>query len=86
MFQTVECTNNIDVDLDWECWLQCYGDAVKTCVPKITVRRSNIALGIYHLGLTQVKRLKRRQACTIVRNLIHWKLIHHWNKFRKVRN
>ena len=21
MLQTVECTNNIDVDLDWECWL-----------------------------------------------------------------
>ena len=30
MLQTVECTNKIDVDLDWKCWLQCYDDAVKT--------------------------------------------------------
>ena len=26
MFQTVECTNNIDVDLVCECWLWCYDD------------------------------------------------------------
>ena len=25
---------------------------LQTCVPKITIRRSNVPLGIYHLGLT----------------------------------
>ena len=32
MLHIIECTNNIDVDLYWECWLQCYDNAVKTCV------------------------------------------------------
>ena len=53
MLQTVECTNNIDVDLDWECWLQCYDDAVKTRVPKISVRRTNLT------PLSEVRRLKQ---------------------------
>ena len=43
ILQTVECTNNIHVDLVWGCLLdKCYDD----------VRRSNIPPGIYHLGLT----------------------------------
>ena len=42
MLQTVECTSNIDVDLVWECWLQCCDD----------VTRSHVPPGIYHLGLT----------------------------------
>ena len=54
ILQTFECTINIDVDLDWKCWHQCYDDAVKACVPKINVRRSNLPPEIYHLGLTRM--------------------------------
>ena len=39
--QTVECTDSIDVDLVWICWLQWYDD----------VRRSNVLPEIYRLGL-----------------------------------
>ena len=42
MLQRFEQTYNIDVDLAWESWLQCYDDAVKACVPKITVKKSNL--------------------------------------------
>ena len=52
MLQTVECTNNIDVDLEWKYWLQCYNDTVKTSVSKINVRTANLPPGLYHLAFT----------------------------------
>ena len=48
MRQTVEWTNNIDVDLYWECWLLCYDDTVKTHVPKNYGKKKHKLLQVKH--------------------------------------
>ena len=42
MLHRFEQTNNIDADLAWESWLQCYDGAIETRVPKITVIKSSL--------------------------------------------
>ena len=44
MLQRFEQTDSIDVDVAWVSWLQCYDEAVKACVPEITIRKSNLPL------------------------------------------
>ena len=53
MLQTVECTNNIGVDLVWECWLQCYDDVTR-CTPR----------NLPPWFDSEVRRLKKKQAWT----------------------
>ena len=62
MLQRFEQTDNIDVDLAWESWLQSYDDVVKACAPDITVRKSN--LPPWFNSAVRCLKIKKKQACT----------------------
>ena len=72
MLQTVECTNNIDVDLVWENWLY----VLRLC-KKIKCTLRNLPPRFY----SEVRRLKEKQAGTKKFNKGH-----PWNKLGEVRN